>query len=498
MKKVAAAIIAIFLLALTASADNVTNVSGTLRVRQNSIVSEPVTATTEDITLYVRTTGADTNDGLTVGTALLTPQEAIGRLPKVINHYSLVDIGEGTFDGFDVADFDVNIQNGLIVQGQLRNPTLTTGAVSGTSTGGSTSQLIDAGQNWTANELRGMFLLVEGEYRLIRNNDDTTINMASVFAATCSGKVYEIQEPSTVINTESYFGKGRISIRNIRTNLTAANPAFTSCWYLQNLRVEGGSFAAVLVESSSGGTLSRIQAIGPATMGILIETCTGTAHFYETYSTATTFGYYFGMSYGIGNLRAYAYDTVSDGFRSYNTAAFENINATAESCGADGFDLYSSSFGVEIDWLRSIDNTLHGLKLASVAWTELKNGLISGNGNNGIYIDERLSSHAYAGGTLTLVGANVIENNTLSGIIAKNHSYITLGACTGTNAGAYGLELQDGSKATITSATAITGATGDATINGGTTDLTWATDFAADGDMVINLDNACRIERKDP
>jgi hypothetical protein len=59
------------------------------------------------------------------------------------------------------------------------------------------------------------------------------------------------------------------------------------------------------------------------------------------------------------------------------------------------------------------------------------------------------------------------------------------------------LELETYSHATITTDTGITGSSGDATINDGTTALTWATQFDDDGDIVVNTSNLCMIERRD-
>ena len=53
----------------------------------------PATKTMDDLDLYVRTTGADTNDCLSAAKACLTIQEVIDRIPKEIHHAVVVDIG---------------------------------------------------------------------------------------------------------------------------------------------------------------------------------------------------------------------------------------------------------------------------------------------------------------------------------------------------------------------------------------------------------------------
>jgi hypothetical protein len=67
----------------------------------------------------------------------------------------------------------------------------------------------------------------------------------------------------------------------------------------------------------------------------------------------------------------------------------------------------------------------------------------------------------------------------------------------GAGNGTYGVTLALGGQAEINSATTITGATGNATLDAGTTALAWLTDFATDGDRVTNACNGCNITRKD-
>lgn len=61
-------------------------------------LSERVKKSSMAITYYVSTTGSDTNDGLTSGTAFKTIQHAIDILPQVVNHAVLINILSGTYD----------------------------------------------------------------------------------------------------------------------------------------------------------------------------------------------------------------------------------------------------------------------------------------------------------------------------------------------------------------------------------------------------------------
>lgn len=55
-------------------------------------------STVNDITLYISTTGNDSNDGLTVGNPLKTIQAAINKLPKIINHSVVIQPAPGTYN----------------------------------------------------------------------------------------------------------------------------------------------------------------------------------------------------------------------------------------------------------------------------------------------------------------------------------------------------------------------------------------------------------------
>jgi hypothetical protein len=142
-------------------------------------------------------------------------------------------------------------------------------------------------------------------------------------------------------------------------------------------------------------------------------------------------------------------------------------------------------------------NSDNGIRINNVRFFDLDTGTLESNTGYGLYIDENATGNRLALSFANLAGTITIQDNAGGGIVAKNHSIIALTNVDGSNTGDYGLELQTGSNATITSDTGITGNTADATINAGATLLTWATHFASDGDIARNEDNGCRIERKD-
>ena len=72
---------------ITGDADSVDGIQGT----------QIPLKTTGDITYYVATTGLDTNDGLTSGTAFKTIGKAINMMPQVVNHVITINIASGTY-----------------------------------------------------------------------------------------------------------------------------------------------------------------------------------------------------------------------------------------------------------------------------------------------------------------------------------------------------------------------------------------------------------------
>ena len=215
---------------------------------------------------------------------------------------------------------------------------------------------------------------------------------------------------------------------------------------------------------------------------------------------STVYGFLFtrcGGGFWQTNLtRLFAFECAGDGFSFFSNWG----EVAAGTLVADDNDIGINVIynrHINFDTINAYSNTSHGLLLRDVFLLDIDASTIDSNGGYGVYIDENTSAnrggHTFFNGDGTLV----ISNNTSGGIIAKNMSVVGINDCTGGGNGNYGLELEEGATATITTDTGITGASGDATINDGSTTLTWATHFATDGDIAINHDNNCRIERKD-
>jgi hypothetical protein len=417
----------------------------------------------------VRLGGSDTNDGLTVGTALATIQEAINRVPKFIKHQVTIDIGEGSFAGFYIAGFIIAEYVNFYIQGTLGNPTLTTGLVSGTATGGSTTQLIDISNDWVDNELRGMLVNVEGTYRQVYSNTNDTINFVGAYGSSVNGKAYEIFEQKTVIDS----GNGLLSYA--RATLSACAASTTSRMNINNIKFDGGASAAIClyIFGTLGCRCERLYATGATTTNFVIQDLYAGASMRDCYSTDSYYGFQADRSVGkIEFDRTFAYNNSNHGYICGNNVQI------------DGGAVYAQSNGAA------------GMKFETVMWVDIDSGIIEDNTGYGIDVDTNDSGNRGGMTFLNAVGNITIQNNTAGGIVGRNRSTINLTNVDGSN-GNYGIVLEVDSVALITSATGITGGSGDATINGGNTILAYATHFVSDRDVAVNTFNGCRIERKD-
>jgi len=454
-----------------------------------------VTQTTEDVTYYVRIGGDDSNDGLTVGNALATIQAAVTKVPVFISHAVIIDVGAGSFAGADISGFTVRNQGTFLLSGNLDTPTIS-GATSGTADSGSTTQLIDAVGGWTVNELIGMLVLINGEYRVVRDNTATVINFIGPYSGAIGTQAYSIVEQKTIINSDGPFGYP-LSVRNCN-----ASPYvyYTSIFGIEDLKMTGNAVANFLLQNSSGITISRLHSYGAAQVGCYVRSGSALNGFDNFATDATYAGFYFQGAAGIYRLyRTFGYDNAGRGFNfAYTTVMGAIYFMYADDNTDNGIESWGSPLWTDIGSVQARNNGKSGLhlKLCRGGTVDIDTGAVfEDNGRYGIEAGEWGYSNGVVGASIGARGAITIQNNTLGGIHISRLSNITLTAATGAGNGGYGLVLEDGSTAIITGATAVTGAGGDARI--GTSVLVWATDFASDGDIANNITNGCRMERKD-
>jgi len=480
----------------------------------------PAQKTTEDLTFYVRASGSDAADGLTENTAYATIQKAIDQVPDIVKHNIVIDVGEGTFAGFEIASLIVDRSATLIVQGALIPATVATGANSGVATGGSTTQIVDSGQSWTSDDLVGKLALVDGEYRFIWKNDGTTLELVGALGASSSGKNYTIYDHGTVINSAAdRFPMAHIVASNLRCGFR------TSC-QVQDIMTTAG---IVGVYTSNGSPLGivRCRATG-AYYGYAWQGTSDELLLLDVFADQNSTGILFaGSTSKTGGAnradRICVYENSVDGIQFGAWMAVVNMSDIyainngghgvyvndnpasvtlgdffrAEGNGKDGINVWNCAF-LNFEEIQINNNTRNGIKTLSVPFVDIDSGKISGNGSWGINLDTFLDGNIGAGSFVNAKAATLeISGNVDGGILLGNQSSIALGSCTGTNTGDYGVEVRRKGTCLITSATAITGATGDATVDGGATTLDWSTDFASDGDLVNNSNNFALIERED-
>ncbi len=414
----------------------------------DSVLSKSLQTTVEPIALYVETTGNDSNDCLTVGTACLTIQEALDRLPKVIKHNVSVTVGEGTFAGFFVDGFHVPAYpTTMVVQGTRGQPTLASGGKTSATAdaGGDTITLVDADGGWNVDELRGYVVQIGTVRRPIRSNTANTINLAAAFSSTCSSKAYTILEVKTTITAKTFSASTAcIHIQGV----SSANSGLSISSF--ELSPTGATQYGVVVLNANGLTLGDMYASGTASSMYQVQHCPGPINMYNLFATGTGTGYNLLSISNISQLRLFAYGMSSSGIalQACHGLGVFGIELIADSCGAGGIFILDSfglvhSTAAFIKRISASNNTLFGMLIA--------------------------------GGELSAVGASI----------------------TGTGNSTYGAVVSRFGKLIINGTPTLTGASGDYAMNEELTDTgTWATDLASTGDSVFSINDGSVIIRR--
>jgi len=483
-----------------------------VKVSGTGVKQQIVTRTVADTTLYVRTGGSDSNNGLTIGTALATIQAAIDKIPKFIEHNILIDIGEGDFaglylEGYTVVGENVNFSS-LTIKGVLGAPTLASGTPTGTSDGGGTGYFDDATQDWTVDELVGMFV---GDRPIISNTATRVVVGTSHYYS--NGYSYTIEIPLTNIVSLSadprvdaiYEPLFEICDVQARNNYQS----FDANFKLESLRFEGDA-----------KDYRGIQYSGSTTLDL---------EYIQWFETSGALGIL--RAEGRINLRI-ASIVESGGVGITDCMCEFNIGRTAIMVPEGHSGFYAENVNkISIDecWFEGaysvpFFNSSDLLVLWRVNYIEISDTSIINSGESGILaygtviikinlkvkIDNcevygiaigigEESDDYYAPCKLIYGHSNnSLDGNGYGGILASHGSYVIIKHSISGTSGDYGLELQTGATCILqTGSMALTGSTADATINGGMASITWDIELADDGDTVTNTANGCRIERDD-
>jgi len=199
------------------------------------------------VTVYVRTTGNDANDGLTAGTAFRTLARAYQALDISPNVLNIIDVGAGTFE-----NVGYHSTNNVLIRATTSSVVSAVLAANTTET-----YAIISGVTATLNEYRGMILrFVDGtgigQYARIARNDATSAGSTVVYIAFdnaygyalmgTSGDNVEIIQEATFLNGATVVRSGSIEFQNI---------GFT-----------GSGFSLFYVEPSASVTLRRCNTTG--------------------------------------------------------------------------------------------------------------------------------------------------------------------------------------------------------------------------------------------
>jgi len=398
-------------------------------------------STSVPITLYVRVGGSDSNDGLTIGNALLTIQAAIDKVPASINHTVLIDIGPGTFDGFQVVNKTIG-DVAFTIQGTMDTAVVATGTATGTSDGGDTTFMADSGQGWTVDDLKGKFVLIDGTLRLIQSNDATNIYTAGYHSLTMTGKAYVIQDSTTLIESAAALTYG-IDISNVSGG---ASPYMNITQMKLTTLTESG----VYIEDVANITLNALQIDTPTHYGVA--------------------AYRSGL---VTINEVYAVDPADGGFLFRAIDSLDVHGIMSEGDGTSSTAAEVSCFNV-----RLIDSPT----------------IVANDNGSGPGID-------FSGCGNVTPRRLVAGGNNTCGIIVRDGTVFSRGTYAPVMAGAanttWGMDVQNTSCAFIGTTTTITGASGDLTLDASATVLTWAVHFANNGDIAINPNRNTRVERED-
>ena len=238
----------------------------------------PLGYTVAALTLYVDPLGNDSNAGTAPGaSACLTIRGALAKVPKRIRHAVTINVAAGTYDGFNVQGFTIELpeENSravyLDIVGTMQAATLATGTSSGTATAGTAGSgttygtLTDSGQAWTVNDLVGKYVetTVSGLTRAfpIASNTATVITIVGTWSSP-AGLAYTIKSHASTVNTMvptveipaakfsaippagTVISHGLISAQNNRVAPNTSALTDTARLFVRNFIIDGSALAS--------------------------------------------------------------------------------------------------------------------------------------------------------------------------------------------------------------------------------------------------------------
>jgi hypothetical protein len=442
----------------------------------SSGVAAPAVISTANITLAVATTGSDTATAsrpqyVTGGDYSAYPyatiQAALTALPAIRRHTVLINVGAGSFAGFGILSGANSATLGRItINGTLANVTPTTGAATGTATSGSATTLVKTGAGWTSDDFKGMFLKITagtgvGLYMTIAKNTTDTITFVATDTSPTpdATSVFAVQYPSTLI-TSQYASTGAAAyVASVVGSVSILNLAVSGCTY------------ALYALDSTNVLMRRVGVVG-ATIGYLSNGGSTTLDNVSAISSVT---------YGIGIWQA-----ATPQFGATNVAMAYNARGVLISGNpsTSAIKIVGSVYRITGAYVRDATSA-DGIRLYHGSY-DLDNITVDG-GANGILVQAS-----------RVVGHTINISNVTAKTLDLRHADVSVDTILGGtgNAGfginAYGAgNLVDVTMIVPT----ITGASGDATVDGSTV-KTWAGDFGSAPSYAVDTTSGARIVRQ--
>ncbi len=437
--------------------------------------------TSSNLTLYVETTGRDTNPG-TKTAPFLTIQAALDSLPRRIRHLVSIRVGIGNFAGFQIKGFSIDpvgaTAAGLSVQGTLIPFVPATGSATGATTSitapGSTTPIVanDSLATFTVSDLKGKLIEMTSGTSLgtlfpICANTATAITIPQQ-TGTIGGGNYAIQDWGTVIT-------GTVKLAPDAPILNVAPVAAVDLYvYIANNTVN---------KTTSGGMISIER------MKILISTFISGSGIQSVSSGQPKFRYcQIANSGGGTSLRSSGVDGIrltSNVFIALAVAGTSgmvlsgdrNSNITLNYIlnGSSGIGVSILNGTNELLTNNFIDTGAEGIRLIGGSVTSY-GGFITGCAK-GISINGSLApSHFALSNTATI-------NSSTTVAIEVTSAFLALGATFGGTGSLVGVSLLKGARCSVSTSVTMTGTT-EVSIDG--VSSTWATMRAASPKLITN------------
>lgn len=455
------------------------------------------------VNYYVDPTGSDGNTCTTSGTgACLTIQGAINKIPKLIRDAVTVNVAAGTYTGFIISGFTVDnglqqTTGGLTISGAFSTASVATGTATGTATGGTAGTtttfgtLVDSGQSWTVNNLRGKFIFINSgtgvnQRRVISSNTGTTITITGNWTAPVNGSsVYTIQNAGASIATATTIPP---------SNTTGALSGGADVFIANNsINYTGG-----------GITLSGLSISGVASVGgvVVADPISAVTLLQDQITTAVGApDVYLGDSVGFANVPSHftvtdTYMTSSGGFCVDQVGGvgglvqslrsmFDGCNYAIYTIGAYLF--VQRSYGFNCDDACFVSGIGGGnISTSQVACNAGggRMGFSSGNTTPGTHTAPELT------GALLIISTTSVATCDIGVGVNGTGALASVTSLTGT-AAVSGFTLENGGAAYFSAATTLTGTTQDININNGA--VTGALSDVASGSCLGAALNGSRI-----